>query len=65
MKKPIWTPSTEQVRHANMTRFMAFVSERHGQAFSGYDELYRWSVSDIPAFWGDMWDFGGVIASRE
>jgi acetoacetyl-CoA synthetase len=64
MKKPIWTPSKERIRDANMTRFITFVNERHGKSFSGYDELYRWSVSDITAFWGGMWDFGGVIASR-
>jgi acetoacetyl-CoA synthetase len=64
MKKPIWTPSKERIRDANMTRFIAFVNERRGTAFTNYDELYQWSVSDIPAFWGAMWDFCGVIASR-
>jgi acetoacetyl-CoA synthetase len=64
MKEPIWTPSAERVRQANMTRFMVLVNERHGTAFTGYDALYRWSVDDIPAFWADMWEFGGVIASQ-
>jgi len=64
MKEPIWTPSPERVGAANMTRFMAFVNQRHGTAFAGYDEFYRWSVTDIPAFWSALWEFGGVIASQ-
>src|SRR6266702_8825847 len=64
MKEPIWRPSAERVQSANMTRFIECVNARCGTSFTGYDELYRWSVSDIPSFWGAMWEFGGVIASR-
>ncbi|MCM2356753.1 MAG: acetoacetate--CoA ligase [Geobacteraceae bacterium] len=64
MKQPIWAPSPQRVASANMTRFMAFVSDRHGTAFTSYEELYRWSVADIPAFWAALWEFCGVIASR-
>ncbi|HEY6871385.1 MAG TPA: acetoacetate--CoA ligase [Geobacteraceae bacterium] len=64
MKQPIWTPSAKRAENANITRFLAFVNERHGMAFTGYDELYRWSVAEIPAFWGAVWEFCGVIASR-
>lgn len=64
MKKPIWAPSAERVRNANMTRFLAFVNGKHGTELTSYDGLYRWSVDNIPAFWGAMWEFGGVIASR-
>jgi acetoacetyl-CoA synthetase len=64
MKEPIWVPSAERVRNAAMTRFLAFVNGRHGTAFTSYDELYRWSVTDIPAFWAAIWEFGGVIASH-
>jgi len=63
MATPIWTPSEEKIARAAMTRFMAFVNERHGTRFSTYDDLYRWSVSDIPAFLGAMWEFAGIIAS--
>ncbi|HTY20209.1 MAG TPA: acetoacetate--CoA ligase [Geobacteraceae bacterium] len=64
MKEPLWTPSEERVRNANMTRFMEFVNDRRGKKFSGYGELYRWSVTDISDFWGDLWAFCGIIASR-
>ena len=64
MREPIWSPTTEQVRNAAMTRFIALVNDRHGMRFTGYDELYRWSTTDIRAFWAVMWEFGGVIASH-
>jgi acetoacetyl-CoA synthetase len=64
MTEPIWTPAPERVKQSNMTRFIAFVNRREGTAFTSYDELYRWSVTHIPAFWAAMWEFGGVITSR-
>ncbi|HTP65307.1 MAG TPA: AMP-binding protein, partial [Geobacteraceae bacterium] len=64
MKDPIWRPSAERVRNANMTRFIAFVNGRNGTEFNSYDELYRWSIADIPAFWAAMWEFGNIIAGR-
>ncbi|HEY4744957.1 MAG TPA: acetoacetate--CoA ligase, partial [Desulfuromonadaceae bacterium] len=64
MKEPIWTPSPDRVRNANLTRFLAFVNERHATAFADYDGLYRWSITDIHAFWAALWEFVGVIASH-
>ena len=65
MKTPLWTPSPDRVAAANLTRFRAFVNERLGTSFGGYDDLYEWSLEDRPAFWDAMWDFGEVIASRK
>ncbi len=64
MSEPIWVPSQERVQEANLTRFMAFSSQRRGMACANYAELYHWSVTDIPGFWGTMWEFAGVVASR-
>jgi acetoacetyl-CoA synthetase len=47
-----------------MTRFIARVNECHGLDITGYDELYRWSITDIPAFWEEVWDFCGIVSSR-
>jgi acetoacetyl-CoA synthetase len=47
-----------------MTRFITFANSRYGTSFTCYDELYRWSVSDIPGFWAAIWEFCGVRASR-
>ena len=61
---PLWTPSVDAVEGAEMTRFMRWAAERHGRAFGGYDELWRWSVDQLEDFWADIWDFCGVRASK-
>ena len=64
MKNPIWTPSEQRIRNANMTRFMEYVNRTHGKQFRAYDELYGWSIDNIPDFWACMWEFAGIIASH-
>lgn len=65
MKKPIWIPSEKRVRDANLTRFIAFVNNKHGTEFKSYEDLYNWSTAEIPAFWAAMWEFGEIVTSRE
>lgn len=62
--KLLWMPSEATIAQANMTRFANFVNERHGLALSSYDELYQWSVENIPELWADIWDFTEIKASR-
>jgi len=65
MRKPLWVPSKEQVKQANITRYIDFVNKKHDLAISSYDQLYRWSVENISDFWEAMWEFGDIIASRK
>jgi acetoacetyl-CoA synthetase len=65
MGKQLWSPSIERVANSNMTRFIEYVNRRHSRDFCSYDELYRWSIENIADFWADMWEFGGIIASRQ
>lgn len=64
MREPLWIPSEEWIKNANMTRFIEYVNHRHGTQFKAYDELYRWSINNIPEFWAAMWDFGQIKASK-
>ncbi len=64
MRKPLWVPPEERVKHANITRFISFVNERHDLEIDSFDQLYKWSIEKIPEFWGAMWEFGEVKASR-
>ncbi len=65
MGKLLWAPSEERVKNSNMTRFIEFVNGKYSLRIRTYDELYQWSVANIPDFWACMWDFGGVKASRK
>jgi acetoacetyl-CoA synthetase len=53
---PLWTPSAERVARARITQFAADV----GMPGVSYDELWRWSVDDLDAFWGAIWHQFGV-----
>lgn len=64
MRKPLWIPSEEWKRKANITRFMAMAAERHGMKMDTYADLYNWSIERIPDFWAAVWDFVGIRASR-
>ncbi|UCG70098.1 MAG: acetoacetate--CoA ligase [Thermoplasmata archaeon] len=64
MSKLLWEPSEDQVRNANMTRFIEFVNKKYGKNFDTYFELYDWSITNISDFWEAMWDFGEVKASK-
>ncbi len=63
MRTPLWTPSDERKRDANITRFIDTVNARHKLNLTSYSDLYNWSVNNIPDFWAEMWDFGEIIAS--
>jgi len=63
MRTPLWTPSDERKRDANITRFMDVVNERHNLNLATYSDLYDWSVMDIPDFWAEVWDFVDIKAS--
>ncbi|MCL6448660.1 MAG: acetoacetate--CoA ligase [Armatimonadetes bacterium] len=64
MKKPLWVPSEERKKQANLTRFINLVNERYGLEITSYPQLYNWSIENIPDFWATMWDFAGLKASR-
>ena len=54
MPTPLWEPPDALVERAVMTRFM----REHG--FDDYHALWQWSVDDLDAFWGSIWDWFGV-----
>ncbi len=64
MREPLWIPSEERVRQANMTRFIDTVNRTHNLDIKTYAQLYDWSVNAIPDFWAMMWEFAGLKASQ-
>jgi len=64
MRKPLWLPSEERKKQANITRFISLVNKKHGLQINSYEELYKWSIENIPDFWAAMWEFGEIKTSR-
>ncbi|MCX5862431.1 MAG: acetoacetate--CoA ligase [Desulfomonile sp.] len=62
--EPLWRPSEEQIKNANITRFIDFVNNRHSTNIRGFSQLYDWSIANREDFWAAVWDFGSVKSSK-
>jgi len=50
-----------------ITRYTDWLARERGLHFDasttgGYDALWRWSVTDLPAFWSSIWDHFGMTS---
>lgn len=55
-------PSPDVRRTTEIGRYLTWLAEHRDLHFDDYDELWRWSVGDLDAFWSSIWDFFGVRA---
>ena len=60
----LWTPSAERIEAARITGFQRWLRDTRGLQLESYDELWRWSVSDLDGFWGAIWEYFGVPAHQ-
>ena len=60
----IWRPSEDAIDRANITRYLEWLARHRGLTFARYQDLWRWSVTDLDAFWASIWQFFGVRASQ-
>ncbi len=58
----LWSPPPDVRETTEIGRYLAWLERERGLAFPGYDELWRWSVDDLPAFWSSIWEFFEVKA---
>jgi acetoacetyl-CoA synthetase len=52
----LWEPSADVAERSRIGRYLRWLRDERGLSFDGYDELWRWSVSDLDAFWRSIWD---------
>jgi len=64
MAKLLWMPSEERIKNSNMYAFMNQINETYHKNFKEYNQLYQWSIENIPEFWAAMWDFADIKASK-
>ena len=65
MKTPLWQPSAERIKNSNLSALMAQLKEKKGLEFANYDELHKWSVDERADFWESVWEYGGIISSKD
>jgi acetoacetyl-CoA synthetase len=58
----LWTPDPAVAARSTVARFMRRLAER-GRDFATYEDLRRWSVSDLDGFWAAVWEFFEVRSS--
>lgn len=65
IERPIlWEPSEERIASSQMTKFEAWLKQTRGLTFSDYNDLWRWSVSDLDAFWPAICEFFQISFSK-
>lgn len=64
-KTPLWIPSQERKDNSNMSAFIKYVKSNFNIHINNYDDLYKWSVKDIPNFWKSIWEYGNIKYSRK
>ncbi|RLK23460.1 acetoacetyl-CoA synthetase [Micromonospora sp. M71_S20] len=58
----LWTPPADVRERSRIGSYLRWLREHRGLDFADYDELWRWSVTDLDAFWRSVWDHFEVIA---
>jgi acetoacetyl-CoA synthetase len=61
--------AVELWRHSDPTStrmysFMQAINSKYALHLTTYEELYQWSINNIPEFWEETWHFTGITASK-
>jgi acetoacetyl-CoA synthetase len=55
-------PADDVLDRTEIGRYLRWLADERGLTFADYQQLWRWSVTDLPGFWSSIWDFCGVRA---
>jgi acetoacetyl-CoA synthetase len=59
----LWTPSEERISRATLTRYQRWLADSRDLHFDDYDQLWRWSVDELEAFWSSIIEYFDVQLS--
>jgi acetoacetyl-CoA synthetase len=65
MKKKLWTPTKEIIESSNVFDFINFVNKKENLDLENYQEIYNWSIENIPRFWELCGEYCRVIYSNK
>ena len=57
MSELLWEPSEQRRRSSLLARYLESLLSDGLGPFASYDELWRWSVTDLEGFWASIWRF--------
>ncbi|MGW4369739.1 acetoacetate--CoA ligase [Nocardia takedensis] len=53
----VWAPSVDVRARTGIGRYLRWLRARRGLEFGTYQDLWRWSVAELPGFWASIWEF--------
>ena len=56
----LWSPPADVRQRSRVGDYLGWLAARRDLVFRDYAELWRWSVDDLPGFWGSIVDYFGV-----
>ena len=59
----LWTPSAASIEDSHLNALINTVGKTHPDVVD-FDSLYHWSVTHTAGFWESVWDYCGVISSK-
>ena len=62
--QPLWEPSEDVKRQANVTQYMQWLGNEKGLHFQTREELWQWSVTRLEDFWSSLWTYFQIKASK-
>ncbi len=60
----LWEPSDEFKGEASITQFLQFLLNNKKLSFDSYDDLWKWSVTNLEDFWVSIWEFNRIQTSQ-
>ena len=59
-REVLWTPQKERYDASTMAKFERHLHKENNLTFSNYNEMWKWSISDLEAFWHAISQFFGM-----
>ncbi|RDW21097.1 acetoacetate--CoA ligase [Oceanobacillus arenosus] len=56
----LWKPDKKRIQHSNLYHYMAWLKQHKNLVFNDYSSLWKWSVSDIEAFWESIMQYTDI-----
>ena len=56
----LWEPGEERKSRSRLAAYLGWLAETRKFSFPRYDELWRWSVTEVEAFWESLFQFFDV-----
>jgi acetoacetyl-CoA synthetase len=60
----LWSPSPQDIERSGFGRYVDWLERERGLRFTGYLDLWEWSTTELEEFWGSLWEFFEIDASK-